>query len=396
MAEKESKKRKRGQGEGTIYPRKDGRWAAAVITGYKNGKLQRKNYYGKTRAEVAKKLNDALNKQEHGLPLVGETQTVKQFLLEWVENSVKPATRLSTFISYNQQVEQHIIPEIGHIKLAKLSPQDVQRMIKNLMAKNRQSKKKDDNERLLSNRTVSYCVTVLRMALKKAEAFGLVSRNVAKLVEPPRIERKEITPMDVDEAQKFLKLLEGDRLEALFRVGLALGLRRGEALALKWSNIDFEGATLRVSGSLQRLNHDLLILPPKTKKSARQMSIPKSLLPILREHRTRQLEERLKAKYWQDHDLVFCTTLGTPIEPRNVRRKLDALMKDSGMRYFRLHDMRHFFASLLLAQGVELKVVSELLGHASIQITADTYAHLLPKIKEQAIDLLDAVLTGTK
>lgn len=104
----------------------------------------------------------------------------------------------------------------------------------------------------------------------------------------------------------------------------------------------------------------------------------------------------MKAEYWQENDLVFCTSLGTYYEPRNVRRKLDALMRDSGMRYFRLHDVRHFFASLLLAQGVELKVVSEILGHSSIRITADIYTHLLPKIKDDAIDLLDNVLTGIK
>jgi integrase len=237
----------------------------------------------------------------------------------------------------------------------------------------------------------------LRIALKKALTWGLVARNVALLADAPKVERYEVQPIDANEAQKFLEIIKGDRLEALFSVGLSLGLRRGEVLALKWSDIDFEGQTLRVNGSLQRLQGKLLILPPKTKKSTRSLNLPKTLLQKLREHRARQLEERLAlGANWQDHNLVFCTSLGTPIEPRNVQRKLAALMKDSGMRYFRLHDLRHFFASLLLAQGVELKVVSELLGHSSIQITGDIYAHVLPKLKEQAIDLLDSILTGTK
>ena len=214
---------------------------------------------------------------------------------------------------------------------------------------------------------------------------------------PPKIERYEVQPIDAEEAKKFLKLLQGDRLEAFFIVALSLGLRRGEGLALKWSDIDLENRSLRVSGSLQRINHRLVIVPTKTKKSARLLSIPKTLLERLREHRTRQLQERLHCgANWQDNDLLFCTNIGTPIEPRNIRRKLDALMKESGMRYFRLHDIRHFFASLLLAQGVDLKVVSELLGQSSIRITADTYSHVLPKVKDDAIDFLDSVLTGTK
>jgi integrase len=267
-------------------------------------------------------------------------------------------------------------------------------MIKNLMAKDCHSKTKDGESKKLSNRSVGYCLTVLRMALKKAESFGLVARNVALLVDAPKVERYEVKPMDSEEAQKFLNVIKGDRLEALFRVGLAVGLRRGEALALKWSDVDLEGAVLRVTGTLQRLQGKLVIQPPKTKKSARALKIPKSLLTVLREHRTRQLEERLKAEYWHDADLVFCTSIGTLIEPRNVRRKLDALMKDSGMRYFRLHDVRHFFASLLLAQGVELKLVSELLGHSSIRITGDIYAHVMPAAKDEAIDMLDNLLNS--
>jgi integrase len=240
---------------------------------------------------------------------------------------------------------------------------------------------------------VSYCLTILRMALKKAESFGLVARNVALLVNAPKAEQYEVQPMGSEEAQRFLNIIKGDRLEALFRVGLAIGLRRGEALALKWSSVDLENATLRVTGSLQRIQGKLVIQPPKTKKSARALKIPKTLLAILREHRTRQLEERLNAEHWQDEDLVFSTSLGTYIEPRNVRRKLDSLMKDSGMRYFRLHDVRHFFASLLLAQGVELKLVSELLGHSSIRITGDIYAHVMPAAKDEAIDMLDNLLS---
>lgn len=398
MAEKEQKQRKRGQGEGSIYQRKDERWTAAMSIGYKNGKLQRKNIYGKTRAEVAEKLNAEITNKNKGLPVLNDKQTVKQFLMDWLENSVKPRTRLSTYISYKLHAEQHIIPEIGHIRLSRLTPQDVQKMIKNLMAKNSQLKKKGAEAKPLSNRTVQLSLVVLRMALKKAETWGLVARNVALLADAPKVERFEVQPIDGDEARSLLEIFSNDdRWDALFTVGLAMGLRVGEVLALQWSEIDFENRTLRINGSLQRLNHKLVIVPPKTKKSARVLSIPKVLLDKLREHRTRQLKERLAAgTNWQDNNFVFCTSIGTPIEPRNVRRKLDAIMKDKNMRYFRLHDLRHFFASLLLAQGVELKIVSELLGHSSIQITGDIYTHIIPKVKEQTMDIMNSILTGSK
>jgi integrase len=147
---------------------------------------------------------------------------------------------------------------------------------------------------------------------------------------------------------------------------------------------------------LQRLQGKLTVQPPKTNKSARTLNPPKSLLAILREHRTRQLEERVKADCWGDSDLVFCTRLGTYYEPRNVGRILVSLLKDSGIPSFNTHRLRHFFASLLLAPGIEMEVVSELLGHSSIRITADIYSHLLPQIKDDAGDLLDSLLTGTK
>jgi integrase len=391
--DKAKKTHRRGHNEGSIYQRKDGRWCSSITVGYEGGKPNRKTYYGTTRKAVADKLTAGLTKHQQGLPLVGEKQTVKQFLTSWLEDTAKVTTRPSTYVSYKHLVELHIIPEIGHIKLAKLTPQHVQSMIKNLMAKDCHFKTKEGEFKKLSNRTVSYCLTILRMALKKAESFGLVARNVALLVNAPKAEQYEVQPMGSEEAQRFLNIIKGDRLEALFRVGLAIGLRRGEALALKWSSVDLENATLRVTGSLQRIQGKLVIQPPKTKKSARALKIPKTLLAILREHRTRQLEERLNAEHWQDEDLVFSTSLGTYIEPRNVRRKLDSLMKDSGMRYFRLHDVRHFFASLLLAQGVELKLVSELLGHSSIRITGDIYAHVMPAAKDEAIDMLDNLLS---
>jgi integrase len=172
-------------------------------------------------------------------------------------------------------------------------------------------------------------------------------------------------------------------------------LRRSEALALKWSEVDLEGGVLRVTGSLQRLKGKLSIQSPKTEKSERVLDIPKVLLQKLREHRTRQLKEKIAlGQNWQDTGLVFTTSIGTPIDPRGVKRQLDAILKTAEMRHYRIHDLRHFFASLLLAQGAELKVVSEMLGHSDIRITGNIYAHVLPSLKKQTIDLMNSILTS--
>jgi integrase len=376
---------KRGQNEGSIYKRKDGRWAAAVSLGYQNGKLKRKTLYGKTRKEVQDKLTVTLRNVQQGIPVADERQTVRQFLDRWLVDFVKPSVRPKTFSSYSEQIRLHINPELGHIQLAKLSPHHIQAFLNGRLKKG------------LSPRTVQYHRTVLRIALGQAMKWGLVVRNVAALVDPPRAERFDTKPICAEEARALLQSIQGDRLEALFTVALSLGLRRGEALGLRWEDIDFQTRTLRINAALQRIDHKLQLSEPKTKGSRRILDLPDSLINALRAHRTRQLEEKLLAgSKWQEMGLVFTTTLGTPIDPRNVKRRFDALLKKAGLPHYRIHDLRHFCASLLLAQGVPFKVVSDILGHSQISTTADLYTHVLPSLRREAIDLMESVLTGKK
>jgi integrase len=383
MADKEQKKRKRGQGEGSIYKRKDGRWNAVVNLGHQNGKLRRKYFYGKTRSEVAEKLAVELHSIQQGISVVPERQTVRQFLERWLTDCVKPSVRPATFISYDQQVRVHIAPQLGHIQLTKLSPQQIQSYM---------------NDRLkteLSAKTIKYHLSILRMALGQALKWNLVARNVAMLVDPPRVEKYEVRAITPEQARIFLQAIQGDRLEALFTVALSLGLRRGEALGLRWTDIDFQNRTLRVNQSLQRLEGRLQITELKTKSSRRVLDLPGTLINKLREHRTRQLEEKmLTGPHWQETGLVFTSRIGTPVDPRHVKRRLDPLLKKAELPHFRVHDLRHFCASLLLAQGVPLKVVSDILGHSQIGITADLYTHVLPSLRKEAIDLMDSILNS--
>ena len=380
-----NKKRKRGQGEGTIYKRKDGRWTAVVNLGYQNGKLKRKSYYGESRKEVSDKLSAALSDIQKGIPIITEHQTVGQFLDSWLSDCVKASVRPRSFVCYSDQVRLHIKPKIGHIPLPKLTPQQVQTFLNQQL------------ETGLSARSVQYSLAVLKIALRQACKWGFVSRNVATLVEAPRAEKHEVRPMTLEEAQDFLKAIKGNRLEALFTVALSLGLRLGEATGLRWQDVDLDNRVLKVNLSLQRIDGKLRLTELKTKSSRRVLDLPLSLVTKLKEHRQRQLQERLLAgSHWHDTGLVFSTTLGTPNDPSFVRKCLKRILKDSGITHFRVHDLRHFCASLLLAQGVELKVVSEILGHAQISITADLYVHILPALKKDAAERMDAILAGVK
>jgi integrase len=383
--EKAKKARKRGQGEGSIYKRKDGRWTAVVNLGYQNGKLNRKYYYGETRDEVKDKLIAALNDHRQGIPVALERQTVEQFLNHWLTDCAQPSVRVTTFVSYEIQIRVHIAPILGYHQLSKLSPQHIQEYLKNKLAAG------------LSAKTVKYHLSVLRMALGQALRWNLIARNVAMLVDPPRVEKYEVQPITPEQARIFLQAIQGDRLEILFTVALSLGLRRGESLGLRWTDIDFENRTLRVKNSLQRIQGKLTLSEPKTKSSRRILDLPELLNCKLKEHRTRQLEEKLAAgHHWTDTGLVFTTRLGTPVDPRHVKRRLDPLLKKAGLPHYRVHDLRHFCASLLLAQGVPLKVVSEILGHSQINITADLYTHVLPSLRREAFDLMNSIMTGTK
>ncbi len=376
---------RRGHGEGTIYRREsNGLWVASVDLGYVNGKRKRKSIYGKTRREVAEKLKGVLHEQQQGRPVAADRQTVGQFLDRWLAGDVKPTKAPKTYASYAETVRVHLVPSLGRITLAKLTPEDVQVLLSSKTATG------------LSPTTVRYIRTVLRIALGRAEKWGLVARNVAALVDPPRAVRTEVRPLTVDEARTFLGAVEGDRLEALYRVAISVGLRMGEALGLSWEDIDFASGELRVRRALQRVDGRLILKEPKTERSRRTLTLPAALVASLRAHRARQAEERLKlGPEWADNGLVFTTPIGTPLEPSNVLKRFKIHLAAAGLPKQRFHDLRHCEASLLIAQRVPIEVVRSILGHAHISTTLDIYAHILPDAHREAAERMDAILSGT-
>jgi len=379
------KKRRRGRGEGSIYCRHDGRYAAVVSDGWRSGRRVRKTFYGATRKEVQDQLKKALREQQLGLRVAIERQSAGQFLRNWLEKSVKDSVRPKTFKSYEHLVTYHVIPSLGKIELTKLSPQHLQDFFS------------DRLEKGLSARTVQYIRAVLRRALNQALQWGLVARNVATLVTGPRVVRRSVQPFTVDEVPKLLRGLESERLGALYLLTLSHGLRQGEALGLRWCDVDLKAKTLTVSQSLQWVDGEPHFVEPKTRQSRRTIALSGAAVKTLLQHRKRQLQERLLAGGdWQNSGLVFSTRTGRPLDGLNVTRDFQRMLKKAGLPVRRFHDLRHTTASLLLYQNVHPRVVADLLGHSEIRVTMDLYSHVAPALRREAADEMDALLKTAK
>ncbi len=374
---------RRGPGEGSIYERWDGRWAGSVHIGYEDGRRVRKHVMGHTRAEVKEKMAALMRAHEEKRPIPSQREKVGPFLRRWLDEVAKPTIRASTYESYDDILRLHLIKGLGHISLAKLTPAEVQTFLNRKLASG------------LSPRRVQYIHAVLRRALGTAERWGLVTRNVAKLVDPPRVPKHEIRPLTPAQAKRLIDKAEGDRLKALYVTALGTGLRQGELLALRWEDVDLKARRLRVRHTLANVGGTLTLLEPKTDRSRRNIMLPDSVGRELRAHRTRQKEERLVAgSRWVNSGHVFTTTIGTPLHAATVTRAFQAALKRAKLPDSRFHDLRHAAATFLLAQGMTLEDVKQLLGHSSITLTSNTYGHVLEQRQRQVALAMDAVLRG--
>jgi integrase len=376
-----SKRRRRGRGEGSIYQRADGRWAAALTIGFRGGKRVRRQIYGTTRTEVQGKLNRVLTNLQDGLEPPPAKQTVKQFLEHWIETVAKPRLRPRTYEGYKQHLEAHVIPALGHLRLHALSPQQVQAMLAGLQLKK------------LAPRTIRGVRAVLRAALSDAMRWGLVARNSAALAYAPKVTKPELEVLSPEQAKALLTIADGERLEGFLNVVLASGLRLGEALGLAWKDVDLEKGTLRVRQALQRVNGEVKFVEPKSERSRRVVNLPAFAIEALKQHIQLQRKEKVLAgTRWVDSGLVFTSMIGTPMDERNVRREFRNLLKAAELPEIRIHDLRHTTATLLLTQGVHPRVVMETLGHSQISLTLDTYTHVLPSLQAEAAKRMDEAI----
>lgn len=403
--------RRRANGEGTIGRRKDGRYEAKVFVRRPDGTYTRRSVYGKTRAECHAEMLKLQARAESGLPVSTTTLTVGDYLTYWLHQIAEPAVRRTTFASYEPLVRLYLIPGLGRRRLRDLRAPHIRTWL-NTVAQTcqccaqgkdaRRAEKSGDKARCCakgeccgsvpSDTTVRYLLKLLRTALQAATEEELIERNVARLVKLRTTPGRKITPLTVQESRQLLTVTRTHRLCALWAVALGVGLRRGEALGLRWSDIDLDRGRLTVRRSLQRVDGKLTLHQTKTKTSERTIPLPQPLIRALREHRRRQLEERSTAgTAWEDHDLVFCTAQGRLIEPRNINRAFTALLRKANLRPIRLHDLRHSCATLLFAQGVEAATVQRILGHSSITVTTSTYVDVIEQVQQDALSRLDVL-----
>jgi len=368
---------RRGNGEGSICRRANGTYQGALRL--PDGR--RKYVYGGSREEVRRKLGAAIHALETGTLSDARGLSVGEFLDQWSAEVVKPNVRPWTFAGYEVHVRLHLKPTIGSVPLDKLTPMHVQQLMNRKIAEG------------LKPKSVRYIRGTLRTALNHGVRWGLITRNAAALVASPRVERYEVKPFTPEEARTFLLSLKGDRLEALYSVALTMGLRQGEALGLRWQDVDLELGYLRVSKQLQRIDGQLQLVEPKTSRSRRSLAMPASIVAGLREHQTRQNnEKRLAGDRWTDGGFVFATPEGNPLDGTAISKQFHHHLERVGLGQRRFHDLRHSCATLLLVQGVSPRVVMEVLGHSQIGLTMNTYSHVIPELRREAADRMDHLL----
>jgi integrase len=376
--------KKRGNNEGSITRRKDdGRWMARY-TVYTAKGPKRKTLYGKTRAEVAAKLTKAMSDRDGGLIFDAGNLTLDEYLDRWLIDSLRGTVRASTCVRHEVNVRVHINPALGRVKLKGLTPAHVRGLHREKL------------DAGLAPATVRKIHSTLHKALSQAVADGLIPRNAAA-VKAPRPVPKEINPLSAEEARALLEaaVAVGDRFEALYVLAITAGLRRGELLGLRWEDADLKRGVMRVGRALVREGGGYRPGNTKTKRGRRSIRLTPRAISALKAHRKRQLEEKMKfAGLWRDHGLIFATQVGTPVNPENlVKRSFKPLLRRAGLPEIRFHDLRHTCATLLLGGGVHPKLVQELLGHATVAMTLDTYSHFLPSMGDQTARAMEATLS---
>lgn len=370
--------KRRGHGEGSIYRRADnGLWVGSLNLGWREGKRVRRAFYGKTRREVQDMLDAARQSVQTGIEPTGKRLTVESYLHDWLEAS-RSSVRYSTWRRYEQIVRCQLIPHLGHHPLSKLTAGHVEAMMRAVAGEGR------------SIRTSLHCRAVLRSALSRAARHGLIVRNAAALADPPHAPQQDVQSLNPDEVRSLLASVEDDPFGPLYVLSIASGLRQGELLGLRWSDMDLESRTVSVRRALQRVNGQLIAVEPKTARSRRDVSLPTVALDALRLHRRRQLAAPVQSAM----GYIFTDEAGRPLHGPAVTRRFQARLKDAGLPRVPFHALRHTAASLLLARGVHPRVVMEMLGHSTIALTMNTYSHVIPALQREAADQMDAMLTS--
>lgn len=364
---------RRGRNEGAIYQRPDGRWIGMASVGYyADGRRRRKVVYGKSKREVQDKLRGIQN--TGNVPDAAKI-TVADYITRWLANTAAKSVSPTTLARYTLVLERYVVPFIGHYLLTRVSPL----MVEQLYADQAAAGASDRNRQMSGN--------VLYGVFKQAARLGLIQHNPCADAKPPKAKRKELATWTGPEAKAFLTAAKDDRLYALLVLAVATGARQGELFALHWPDVDLAGGAIMIQRTLEELKGVMRLKEPKTKAGKRRVNLPPVAVKALEDHRRAMLAEGFTS------GPVFCDTNGGFLRKSNfARRTFKPLIADANVPPIRFHDLRHTAATLLLMMGENPKVVSERLGHASIEITLNTYSHVMPTMQAAAAEKIEKLL----
>ena len=365
--------KRRGNGEGSTYRKKDGTWCAVLPVGYdENGKRKRRYLYGRTKGEVLEKLNGLRSDVRAGtVPQPGRV-TVREYVENWLENVASSRVRSTTLSTYLSIAKCHIVPHLGGNRLSQLAPVHLQAWHATMAKAGVPARQRQAAHVLLK--------TILQHAMK----LGLIPRNPLDVIDKPRVERKELQVLTPDEIRKLLKVAEGHRLEVLIVLALATGARQGELFGLQWRDVDLERGVLTIQRTLIEVRGHLEFGEPKTGKSRRRVDLPNYAVRALRTLRASQQATPHPTM------LIFTDTEGKPLRKSNFTRRVwRPLLAKAELPRVKFHSLRHSHVTALLAAGGNMKAVSERVGHSRTSMTADVYAHAVEGMQRELADTLD-------
>jgi integrase len=349
-----------------------------------NGKRRQKTRTVRgTKKDAERALRDLINEVERGAHSHHDRLTVADLLERWLREYARPNVAPKTYVRYEQIVRNDLTPALGGKSLEKLTPGDVQAYYSSRLAEGR-----------LAARTIHHHHRVLKQALKWAVSLELAFRNAADPIRPPRPERSEALTLKASEAKLLEQAARGSTYEGPILLALFTGMRQADVLGLRWGDVDLDEERLSVVNTLQRVRGEIITKEPKSRAGRRAIALSSTLVAALRREHARQAERKLYlgSSWANDRDLVFTSVAGTPLDDSALRRGFKKLLDEAGLPRIRFHDLRHTHATLLLLKGVHPKIVSERLGHANVQITLDTYSHVLPNLQEGAAAAFDEIL----
>ncbi|WP_230868232.1 tyrosine-type recombinase/integrase [Iocasia frigidifontis] len=374
--------------------KRNGKWQISVEAGHDPVTGKRKRKYGTAETKKEAKILEAklIEEYKKGTSIDGSKITLEKHLREWLkEDCADLAPR--TYASYKMIVEKHLIPALGKLRMNEINS-------KHIMGYQNYKLKEGriNGEGGLSARTVQYHHRVLSRALKVAAKWQIIENNPCEYVDAPSVKKPEFNTFSPEQINKIIEIAKGTWFFEILITAIYTGMRRGELLGLRWSDINWDKGEIKVRQQAQHLrNKGVKLRELKTESSKREMGIPDNVLKILKKLKSKQAEIKLQlGKKYKKHDLVFCYGDGSPRNPQGITKKFNNILKEAEIsQNYRFHDLRHTFATLSLQEGTKMKTLQKIMGHATYNTTANTYSHVTDKMKKEAVDSISKALKNS-